>query len=1320
MASSENPWLGLKSYSEGKRLYGRDKEIEELSQKILYNTQTVIYGKSGIGKSSLLKAGVFPILRRNNYFPVYVRFVHEERQGSYISQIITAVDIALKRLKIEDLGAPDGDVHKIVEGYKEEIVPVFREDGEECMWEYFHRHQFYYKLSDDDEPQSIVPVLIFDQFEEIFTLQKNDSLVKSFFEDFAGLLNNICPKYLLESAVEVEDVISQIPNSSLIKKGVIKTTKKWNYIADPNIHVVLSLREDFLSHLERNIEHIPSLKHNRYCLLPLNEDQAAEVITQPILGMVSVEVAKEIISKVTDVPSDEFEIDDNPELEVDSAILSLFLSELFVKKGNETIISYELVELFGSNIISDFYEKTVSDRTKISKPTICYLEKRLVTREGRRDSIFEEQALRNGVTRDELIFLSECRLLHQYPWRDGIRIEFSHDVLCPIIIDRRKCREELLGQQRQLEAFLKVKEDKKRLLIALSVIIVFLFASAAFIYDGWFDVKVDRYANITKEFTWMKGLKLLSKDEASHLNHYYVFYKTGRYTEHPDSIEARNGYGELTADHNMGTYLVNQFDDTDNKADRETVEKLKTVVKWVLISDKTGKYCLQERAFDEGRTLVYSFNNTIIEADSVFISTYVDEYGFPIVMRDSNYIYLRTTIDKEGHEVLQEFFDDKGFPVMNKDGAFQTERGYFSNGVQHYEASRFLNGHWMIDRVENCGWQILKVAKNGFDNVLSVYFNADRKPCRVNDGTMFKRSDYDDYGRIIKETYWKIDEAYEDVDLDLLKYALDKKIIELLPDTNAYGVHGYVQEYNRHGKNTLFYAVDLEDNPIKASNRDFLRIHRQYDDKGSMIQEVAIDENEKCIWEFLAEYSISGEQIFSKSYSLNENADTLMNYHLFWDKKNNRKIEKDYYDSYYNYREYDIENRVLVFSRYEIETDNPISDSDGLHKIVTDYLYDKDNRRLIQTQRYFNKDGYICGYQGRRSYSKEVTIIDSILHTKSTIQYTTSDVFSYGVDYAEEPNENFYRGYEKWFNEDFTISLGEASLDANGFKHRTYENGAYYYQVKYVNSILPSHANESLGHYAMNEFGEPSLIRYDGTLYSVMFNGEMYDENGHKVEDEELDRPLFAAIETDENMGFAAGDILIQQDDWILWESGDFSDLDLEPKSDTNHKFKVLRFNESNKEYDLVEIEVPIGDERISQIEYKKFYMTKAEEKRVYDIMRKKVYNHIFEFVPDENGAMYERGMRSPALVLSVNDWDMIRHFGGDGDSLVNVLKQYKDSVKQITVYDEDLEEVQTYIVDSDTLGVRIESYSVRPKYYNQLRQKLLKSRGIDTSSINQ
>ena len=619
---SENPWLGLKSYSEGKKIYGRDKEIEELSQKILYNTQTIIYGRSGIGKSSLLKAGVFPILRRNGYFPVYVRFVHEEGQGNYTNQIITAIEESLTRLKIEDLSAPDGDMYKIVQGYKVEVVPVNNVNREECLWEYFHRHQFFYKLHEEGESHPIVPILIFDQFEEIFTLQKDENIIKKFFDELAGLLNNVCPKYLLQSTFEVEKINSLPGRSSLIKKGLIQREKRWDYIDETNLHIVLSLREDFLSYLERNIEHIPSLKHNRYCLLPLNEDQAAEVIMQPVPGLISVEVAKDIISKVTGVSSCKFEIDDNPELEVDSAILSLFLSELYVRKGDDANISRELVELFGTNIISDFYEKTVGDINMISESSIRYLEKRLVTRDERRDSIFKEQALRNGVSDEELHYLIACRLLHQYPWRDGIRIEFSHDVLCPIVIERRKTREEILEKQRLHETYLKMKKEKQRLMYVLLLTFFSIFFAALFIYDGWFDVKVQRYAQIIKERTWMKGLKPLSKHEASYLNYHYVFYKTGRWAEYPDSVEARNGYDELTPDHNTGTYLVNHLDHSDNHADATMVNKLKNVVKWVLESDKTQKFCIQEKAFDKDGKLIFSFNNSKKETNVIKAGSY--------------------------------------------------------------------------------------------------------------------------------------------------------------------------------------------------------------------------------------------------------------------------------------------------------------------------------------------------------------------------------------------------------------------------------------------------------------------------------------------------------------------------------------------------------------------------------------------------------------------------------------------------------------------------------------------------------------------------
>ena len=58
----KNPWHGLKSYEEEESLYGRDQEANDIANIIINGFSSIIYGKSGIGKTSLLKAGVFPIL----------------------------------------------------------------------------------------------------------------------------------------------------------------------------------------------------------------------------------------------------------------------------------------------------------------------------------------------------------------------------------------------------------------------------------------------------------------------------------------------------------------------------------------------------------------------------------------------------------------------------------------------------------------------------------------------------------------------------------------------------------------------------------------------------------------------------------------------------------------------------------------------------------------------------------------------------------------------------------------------------------------------------------------------------------------------------------------------------------------------------------------------------------------------------------------------------------------------------------------------------------------------------------------------------------
>ena len=53
--------------------FGRERESIELTEKILSGGPTVLFGESGCGKTSLLRAGVTPLLRDRGWFPVYCR-----------------------------------------------------------------------------------------------------------------------------------------------------------------------------------------------------------------------------------------------------------------------------------------------------------------------------------------------------------------------------------------------------------------------------------------------------------------------------------------------------------------------------------------------------------------------------------------------------------------------------------------------------------------------------------------------------------------------------------------------------------------------------------------------------------------------------------------------------------------------------------------------------------------------------------------------------------------------------------------------------------------------------------------------------------------------------------------------------------------------------------------------------------------------------------------------------------------------------------------------------------------------------------------------
>ena len=439
-----NPWLGLESYKENQIIYGRNTEISDLSQRVLNDTDTVVYGKSGIGKTSVINAGILPIARQNEFEPIVIRFDHSNTT-SYIKQL-------------------DGYIRNKVE--VEDVLPA-RNAEKELLWEYFHRHLFFV----DGKRKKLL--LIFDQFEEIFTLQQNPTARLDFFRSFGDVLNGMMPKELVDNLDVKNSDISKTNNTqvegfadlaNIFNERNDDVSAETQYIDDNNIHFVFVLREDFLSEFEFYTIKIPSLKQHRFALRPLNEEQAAEIIIKPCPGLVSLDVARLIIETVTN--RKDFSLGDEPEIEVDAAVLSLFLSRIYQKLDvNDDVISSRIIKQFGTDTIKDFYVDSIENLTD---EELNLMEDKLLTTNGRRNNVSYVDFCKfvNKEKVDDLIH--NKKLLRTFNYGNDLRLEVIHDILCPII---KGIKDDRLAKKISIQE----KNKKKLYKSVIYILLFFLF-----------------------------------------------------------------------------------------------------------------------------------------------------------------------------------------------------------------------------------------------------------------------------------------------------------------------------------------------------------------------------------------------------------------------------------------------------------------------------------------------------------------------------------------------------------------------------------------------------------------------------------------------------------------------------------------------------------------------------------------------------------------------------------------------------------------------------------------------------------------------------
>ncbi len=418
----KNPWLGLASFTEETRQYffGRDQEVAELARRVQRKLLTVLFGQSGLGKTSILRAGLVPRLRGQGYCPVYVRIDYGRGSPEPAEQIKQAIRLNARR------SGEWTQAGVAVEG--------------ESLWEFLHHRDDVLR---DESGRTLIPLLIFDQFEEIFTLAQSDDFGRAratrFIAELADLVENRPPKEF-EAKLEEDE----------------SAAERFDF-ARSDYRVLIALREDYLAPLEGLKQSIPSISQNRLRLAPMSGPQALAAVLQPGKGLVTQEVAEAIVRFVAG----------GAELAnavVEPSLLSLICRELNdarIAQGRKEI-SLDLLAGSHTTILTNFYERALADQPAAVRRII---EDDLLTESGFRENVAEESLIKRfaeaGAASDTLAVLVNRRLLRIEERLDVRRVELTHDVLCGVVKASRDLRQEreareaterLLTEQKQREA----------------------------------------------------------------------------------------------------------------------------------------------------------------------------------------------------------------------------------------------------------------------------------------------------------------------------------------------------------------------------------------------------------------------------------------------------------------------------------------------------------------------------------------------------------------------------------------------------------------------------------------------------------------------------------------------------------------------------------------------------------------------------------------------------------------------------------------------------------------------------------------------------
>lgn len=390
-----NPYVGPRAFRAGERLPAREQETGELTDLLIAERVVLLHAPSGAGKTSLIQAGVVPLLEQEQllqhkpFRPTSLMRVKTPPPTTRSVRNRYIYSVALDLLPGCD--PRDLDSLTLPDVIKEFTRPLTTE----------------------------IPVLMFDQFEEILILDPTDRTGQErFFEELGTVL------------------------------------------ADRQVWALFAMREDYMGGLDRYLHYLPGNLGATYRLDFLDIDAAKVSIQQPAADTgvtVTDDAADALLQQLKTItvpsPCDGVQIVEAPYIQpFQLQVVCRNLWKILAKKkrGRFKTINLRDVEhhLDIGQALRQYYGnavKEVADSPADELAIRDWFENQLITAQGRRNQTLDGPVAGKADPATVALALQEAYLVRSDSRADSIWYELAHDqLITPILDDNRAWRDSRL------------------------------------------------------------------------------------------------------------------------------------------------------------------------------------------------------------------------------------------------------------------------------------------------------------------------------------------------------------------------------------------------------------------------------------------------------------------------------------------------------------------------------------------------------------------------------------------------------------------------------------------------------------------------------------------------------------------------------------------------------------------------------------------------------------------------------------------------------------------------------------------------------------